>query len=372
MATLATERRETLHELLRLCPVFWQDATEFTPACMAALDARYLDGFVDEGYGYPRVADSLTWRAVFEDARRTRGGVVEALLDPDCRVRGGFVRPELRQICAADDMARLAVLHRECGQVLTMDDEYGGAHDNHWEWQLDRLARQASDQEDYYRRRFSAEDHQLRVAWRLRRCRAARAGVEWIDSLPMPGGGMVDHDQGWHLNGVAARLGSPRAMLAYSNPDDEAHLNALAEFEPAIAYYHLAKRSQPADQEAFIRVARHYSEILGRGAPLDWNGLEWSRGRIPMQSQGDDDISLHVQRIVLAGWQSLAVPFAAEPDPERLPGTKVTRIGDQVVVRRLASPDDDEESGDDGIDWLEPALSRGTAKEAASERERGR
>ncbi len=207
----------SLHEVLRLCPVFWQDATEFTAECMAALDGRYSDRSVDEGNGYPRVADSLTWRSVFEDASRTRNSVVEALRKPDCRVPDGFVRPELRESCAADDMARLAVLQQECGKVLTLDDDYGGAHDNDWEWELDRVARQASDQEDYYRRRSSATDMQLRYAWQLRRCRAARAGVDWIDSLPIPSGGIADYDQHWHLNRAAARLGSQRAMLAYWN-----------------------------------------------------------------------------------------------------------------------------------------------------------
>ena len=232
-----------------------------------------------------------------------------------------------------------------------MDDEYGGEHDNDWEWQLDRVARQASDQEDYYRRRSSAEELQLRVGWRLRRCRVARAGVEWIDSLPMPGGGMIDHDQAWHLNGAAARLGSLRAMLAYSSPeDDEAHLNALAEFEPAIAYYHLAMRSPPADQAAYILVARYYSETHGRGVLLDWTGLG-SR-----KEQGTDDISLHARRIILAGWQPLAEPSPSEPVSEHPPGTEVARIGDQMIVHGPASSDDGEESGDDGIDWFEPAF----------------
>ena len=343
-----THQVQSLDELLGLCHDFWQNGKEFSPACMAALDRRYLDGLVDEGFGYPRVVDSLTWREVFDGAVHTRSSVVEALRNPDCRVPNGSIRPDLRESCAADEMVRLAVLQQKCGQALTMDDHYGGVHDGNWEWQLDHVSRQASDQDDYYRRRSDAEEQQLRFAWSLRRCRLARGGVEWIDTLPLPGGGMTDADQGWHLAGAAARLGNPRAMLAYPF-GDEAHLNALAAFDPAIAYCHLARRSQSPEHEAYILVARHYNETLRRGAALDWAGLSWSQGRIA--NHPDDEISVRARRIIVAGWRPLSEPPPPERVPEHDPDTVVRRVGDHVIVHGPAAADDGEETGV-GIDWL--------------------
>ena len=64
----------------------------------------------------------ITWCQVYADPAAMRRIVADALRNPECRVAEGQVRLDLREVCAADAIARLAILQQQCGVILDNSD----------------------------------------------------------------------------------------------------------------------------------------------------------------------------------------------------------------------------------------------------------
>ena len=142
------------------------------------------------------------WRRALDNPLGTRRAVVAALDNPECRPHLGDAqetawsewprwrgepRPELRELCAADAMVRLADLQHKCVEWLHQDwanifDEAVGS--------FDRSAAELSyTQDDYYQQ---VEDDDYRFThrfWETHTCRTVHAAVfDWLDTLPEPPG----------------------------------------------------------------------------------------------------------------------------------------------------------------------------------------
>ena len=145
------------------------------------------------------------WRLVLENPLATRHAVVAAFENPECRPhmgdprqtsgrewrrRRGEDRPELREECAADAMARLADLQHKCVERLHTD--WATIHDQAID-QVDRMAAQNSFTQDRYYRLIE-DDHFRRtgIYWETHMCRSVHPGAfEWVDALPEPLGDPV-------------------------------------------------------------------------------------------------------------------------------------------------------------------------------------
>ena len=113
-----------LDELREICGQPWLGA--FGPACLAALERRHAaTPAVSDTYfnSQSRVDTALfgpavTWGEVFEETDATLERVEAAVARPECRPAKLGLRLDLREACAADDMARLAILQSECEHLL--------------------------------------------------------------------------------------------------------------------------------------------------------------------------------------------------------------------------------------------------------------
>ena len=116
----------TVEELERICPDPW---TNPPAECADALDRRYmLEGVRVARLHYggfnwaPRpqpLAHEIPWREAFADPVRTRLAVEEALANPDC-LDPPAGSAALRETCAADEMAKLAMITEGCVMPLIM------------------------------------------------------------------------------------------------------------------------------------------------------------------------------------------------------------------------------------------------------------
>ena len=229
---------------------------------MAALEARYADEAAGLRYismppPFPP-STSITWREVYADPAATRRIVADALRNPECRVPEGQVRPDLGEVCAADAMTRFAILQQQCGTILL---KHNSDADRQWVWEevSSRIENNKSlDFDEYHRRRTNLDEDEFWGEWHVRKCRAARArrqglaaGVSSAAGRPSTRiyreGSMVGilhvmrtYDQGKHLIPAAARLGSEWALAR--TLDSAAHINAMAEFDLALAYAGRARK----------------------------------------------------------------------------------------------------------------------------------
>ena len=89
--------------------------------CASALERR----FAGNSMWYPRTVllPELTAADIFALTESTLAGVQTALSRPECRVPAGRFRTDLREICAADAMAKLALLHRKCSEWVDADPD---------------------------------------------------------------------------------------------------------------------------------------------------------------------------------------------------------------------------------------------------------
>lgn len=278
---------------------------DWMPECFAALELRYLDAPADRWRPEPILAVSkpLTWREVFSSPMDTRVASARALSNPECHVPNGQIRNDLKSSCAADEIAKLAVLHQACIAVLR-DDATRDITDleREWDFEIARLDREASDQADYYRRREDLEDQWYWLSWRLSKCRTVPAeALVFIGAFRSPSVDSQDerrfpHGQTIELMAAAARLGSEWAQAYYLG--DAAHINALAQFDVARAYANLARRYHGGshDQLAYeIAGAKH---ALRQGIPAHRIRLDLSRHSPEVLSQA----SARAEWIVSRGW----------------------------------------------------------------------
>ena len=216
-----------LEDLKRLCPAP-SDAV-FSSECLAALDEHYArrPAYCDikstpsesrrsRGWWPVPRRDALVWADVFEGAVAMREKVEVAMRDPACRLRTREFDAGLRQPCAADAMARLAVLHRACRRPLATEDE-ANPYFHGWRqvWAERRAAIEEYAKEDYWPRIARLEESELHFAWRMAKCRAVPKPV--LELLPMlrpppfftTPRAVDQHDL---LMVAAARLGSSLAL----------------------------------------------------------------------------------------------------------------------------------------------------------------
>lgn len=142
------------------------------------------------------------WRRVLDNPLATRHAVVAAFEDPECRPHAGDPRqtsgrewrrlrreprPELREACAADAMARLADLQHKCVERLHQD--WAKSHDKAID-RLDRMAAEDSYTQDRYYRLVEDEHYRsTHIYWETHMCRSVDPGAfEWVDALPEPPG----------------------------------------------------------------------------------------------------------------------------------------------------------------------------------------
>ena len=283
-------------------------------ACMAELDRRYLDAEVryarppKRGECAATLDDSrswsplpargrIVWRDLFGDPLALRRAVAAAAGKPQCQAMAGEARHALREACAADAFARLALLHRTCGGVLAWDASPDLAAE------FDVSAESFMDPWD--RRSFGDRpvEAERQFAWRVARCRSvpkeALRRIETVQPPPLGWGRRFRQHRG--LGAIAARLGSVWAIAQRGQTAEE--VNATARANIGLAYLGRANlEDDPAHRLAFLLVAREHD--LRRDSPqIDWSELplEFSEGEI----QAARPVA---ERLLREGWQPLPEP----------------------------------------------------------------
>ena len=152
--------------LRRLCGRPW--VANFTAECLAVLERRYQGGVPDpepmeRQFRPVMLGEPVTWREVFEDVDAGLAAVEDALGRPECLVPEGRFRLDLRDACAANDIARLAIVRRECVKLLLYDDVE--SRQRSWDTHMHAVDR-AADQTEYYRRLEQLSERWFGMMWR--------------------------------------------------------------------------------------------------------------------------------------------------------------------------------------------------------------
>ena len=305
--------------LWRLCPSLWG---ELSDDCMAALEARYADraaGLRDFDIPPLPLSTSITWRQVYADPAATRRIVADALRNPECRVPEGQVRPDLGEVCAADAMTRFAILQQQCGLILLKKGS-GASRQRIWESVSSSIENDKSlDFDEYHRHRTNIDEDEFRGTWHVRKCRAAEPVVRaWLPEFPVPQEGpesrtyyegsmlvisheMRTYDQGKHLIPAAARLGSEWALAR--TLDSAAHINAMAEFDLALAYAGRARKvgSESDHYPSYIMVAGFYAHLRG----VSLHEFRLPRPKVEFTEEQLQAAKEEVRRIVERGWEPM-------------------------------------------------------------------
>ncbi len=197
----------------RACP--WppraDEWRELDVECLASM-AYFLDDdqhHVLEMVGAPlvRPVESERLRTALADADRIRDVVEEALDRVECWVpKGAVARPGLRDACAADDMERLAMLHRWCSDVLGRS----GFFETEMSVELDNLSEVSASQDEYYDGLDQQNMFKAAHYWGLHKCRSLSTGAMIpLDRLPQ-------RQQYVTLFSLAQRLGASSPELVES------------------------------------------------------------------------------------------------------------------------------------------------------------
>ena len=240
----------------------------FGPECNEALEQRYgtalaaadLRHFYSSSVFNPvLLGRPPTWDDVFQDTEGALARVYDAMDRPECLPPDGELRFEHREACAADDMARLAILRLDCARLMFQLGYSGEVATGVWEgqpgdrddfearqraWEIDLLQLdRAADTADYRTRRDRMDGDWYAAMWRAGRCRTLPRGI--FTKL-----GPFGAATGWPRFGTnpkifktAARLGSEWALSIVLNkgrwaealPQDERSLSELQAERPALA-----------------------------------------------------------------------------------------------------------------------------------------
>ena len=210
-------RQVDLTELRRLCGLPW--VAEFGPDCLDALERRYgntvPDGQMRDHRTSPwrpvLLGEPVTWTEIFAHPDADLSAVAEAARRPECLVPEGRFRLDLRRKCAADEMARLAILQAGC---FTLINSRGRIEARESWWDKDGAEIDgAEDQQEYYRRMARRSERWFSATWRLAKCRTLLEGV--LTSIATFRG--EQHRRGldygpWRMMDAAAQLGSDLAL----------------------------------------------------------------------------------------------------------------------------------------------------------------
>ena len=171
-----------VNEIRAACPSL---IGEFTAQCEAALERR----FVGEWPQRPRpLVPGVTYGEIFALDASTYASVRDALARPECRVPPGRMRAHLGENCAADAMARLALLHFVCDRWTAQDPDGSERlrlesrfEKERWEVEPDNAEwLEWLDQKGYLASRERNELVAYDRAWVYRKCRAMPAeALEW-------------------------------------------------------------------------------------------------------------------------------------------------------------------------------------------------
>ena len=267
LLTVPTLDAPALDELRRQCPDPW--TLPLPVHCADALRRRYEqegarstrlhDGTI--GWWWPNnapLAAEVSWVDAFTDPEGTRGIVEEALGKPECAAfvvrdsketfgiadgRDATASTPLREACAADEAAKLAMLHMGCVLMLVTSgrldlspendadseaalarmrdrDAVAHRHEEPWAWAVEDLDDDPTlTTEEYWARRDEIDDGRFRFAWRRLMCRAVPSETfALLDGLPEPG---HDIHQGHHLRRYAGRLGNEWALAVAERKEEE-------------------------------------------------------------------------------------------------------------------------------------------------------
>ena len=260
--------------LRQLCGRPWEAA--FDVDCVAALERTYRDtvpalsnylsfqgSFRPVLFGEP-----VTWAEVFDD---TAGAVLaarEALARPECLVPEGGIRIELRDKCAADEMAKLALLRAECTKGdLGLESRQGG-----WNADMTIIGREV-DQALYQQRLAWLDEMWFGKMWRIRKCGAVpEEAMGALGPFRAPIGARYNAgNEQAELMMVAARLGSDWALSSalWWGRDkpvfevDEVYFDAVARERPVLAELLRMRPAQGVEQVMHAVVSVRLGEALG-------------------------------------------------------------------------------------------------------------
>lgn len=334
---------------------------EHRPQCMEALERAYMPRVVAfNSHSYPGgeqeewwplpLEDQVTWREVFRSPVALRKKVEAALLDPVCQVERGRIAHDQRERCAANAMARLAVLQRTCSPMHDLEWS-----DEDWqeEWHLWANAMREDAETEEKRRQLdgSLVESELHFTWRLEQCaRVPREATLPLAALPTPPSEYSFADQSGELLARAARLGSDWALVRSVGTITD--INALAKSNLALAYLHRAKRryllTNLAARQAYVAyvlVARHH-DLAGDSKAIDWRGIDEAFS--PAEVRG---VARDVQEVLASGW----IPLP-RPEPENARNPIVRRWRDEDGNERVRFKDGKEAivAVDGTVDPVEP------------------
>ena len=316
-----------LADLHASCPSF---RTVIDAECLATLDAYFQDRPVPSGV--LAVADTPTWRDVFDDPAATRRETLSALAEGICDVANGEIRRHLGSNCNARSTAELAVLLRECSQDHELTMRY-----DHLERRLSQIE-DIVDNSIYWQRRSAIEQDVFQSAWLIEKCGAIPADVmapldrfaisvddiyvsghpdSFYPDRPLDDGEAVFYrlEEAEKLIETAARLGDAWALSEFRG--DAAHIDRLFEFSPTQAYIHQAeleieKVRQRYRREHYEGLDRQLAERLrevDQRYPRIVAAQTWGRARAQALIRGD---SAEVRRLQSED------PFAALSDDQEL------------------------------------------------------
>ena len=272
--------------LKALCPSPLAGAS---PECREALDARYWNRPVlcdmhsyaqgwrrPKWWPHPR-NDTVVWREVFEDPLTLRNRVEAATRDPACRLREHEFRPDLRETCAADSMARLGALHRACRRVLHWE-EVTNPYFAGWQAEWDEWRETIDETEDdYWQQVAEFDESELHFAWLMTKCRAVpEAALAPLAQVRPSVYALTRYDQRDQLVVAAARLGSVWALVV-SSPwtawGHEAEVAVETWQEPPLPLAYASWPTQSGKWLPHLLAARD-EDLAGDMSLIDWRGFE--------------------------------------------------------------------------------------------------
>ena len=291
----------------RLCGRPW--VAKFTAECLAVLERRYQGGVPDPGsmerkFRPVMLGEPVTWRQVFEDVDAGVAAVEEALRRPECLVPEGRFRLDLRDACAANDMARLAILRRECPLLLPHDGSVD-LRRHGWDAHMSTVDR-AADQAEYYRRLQQLNERWFGMMWRVGKCREVPEAV-LADLGPFlrplgPGNFVMDQID---MMEAAARLGSDWALssvLRMGGPVfvvGDVGIDDVREQRPVLAELLRMRRAEGVERVKHALVAFELGEALG--IPVHSEGVLRFTGHIDYEQQAAAWPPA-ARRLIALGW----------------------------------------------------------------------
>lgn len=277
--------------LRRLCGRPW--VAEFTAECLAILERRYQDSVPDplpmkRKFRPVMLGEPVTWGEVFDGVVAGLAAVEDALDRPECLVPEGRFRLDLGDACAANDIARLAILRRECVHLLPHDGSLEGRRLS-WDAHM-RTVDRAADQAEYYRRLEQLDERWFGMMWRLGKCRAVpKAALGDLGPFLRPlGPGNFDMDQ-IDMMEAAARLGSNWALSSVLHMRGnvlvvgDQGIDDVRGQRPVLAELLRARRAEGVERVKHALVAFELGEALG--IPVQSVGLSRLTGYVDYEQQ---------------------------------------------------------------------------------------